>query len=140
MAATYNPKKVLATWGAILFDGYADGVFLEAERNNDSVNLAVGSAGNAARAISNDRSGIITVTLLQSSLINAALSAAYKLDELSGDGVFPFFIKDLSGVDLVSAESAWIQKPSPASYGREVENRVWIFETDVLDIIVGGIP
>jgi hypothetical protein len=60
---TYDPKKVLVTWGEVLFSGFADGTFIAAARNNQGVNLVVGSAGDSARAISNDRSGTVTLTL-----------------------------------------------------------------------------
>jgi hypothetical protein len=138
---SYNPKKVLVSWGEVLFSGFADGEFINAARNNQSVNLAVGSTGAGARAISNDKSGTITVTLLQSSLTNAQLSAAAIADEAGLDGgVKPFLIKDLSGVDLVKAETAWLQQPAAAPYAREISNREWVFETDALEILVGGIP
>lgn len=140
MTATYNPKKVLVSFGPILISGYADGVFIEAARNNQSVNLAVGSTGAGARAISNDKSGTVTITLLQSATVNALLSAAQKLDEATGDGVEPLLIKDLSGLDVISAPEAWIQQPAAGSYAREIENRVWVFETADLDIAIAGIP
>ena len=136
----HNPKKVLLSWGPILVSGYADGTFIEAARNNQSVNLAVGSTGAGCRAISNDKSGIVTVTLLQSAIINALLSASARLDEEAGSEVWPLLCKDLSGLDVIKAQSAWIQKPADGTYARETENRVWILETDVLDIFVAGIP
>jgi len=138
--ATYNPKKVLLSWGPILFEGYADGSMIEAVRNNQAVNLAIGSTGDGCRAISNDKSGTVTVNLLQSSLTNGLLNAQAIIDEESGDAVYPLFLKDLSGLDAVVAESAWIQKNADATYARETENRTWILETDSLNILVAGIP
>jgi len=138
--ATYNPKKVLLSWGPVLFEGYADGSMIEATRNNQAVNLAIGSTGAGCRAISNDKSGTVTVNLLQSSLTNGLLNAQAIIDEASGDAVYPLFLKDLSGLDAVVAESAWIQKNADATYERETANRTWIFETDALIVFVGGIP
>jgi hypothetical protein len=139
---TYDPKKILASFGPVLFSGFADGVMITAVRNNPGVNLAVGSTGDSARAISNDESGLITITLLQTSNVNALLSAIEKLDQATGDGVNPFFIKNLNGVDLVSAASAWIQKPADYNRGREIGdgNTEWIFETPNLNIVHGGAP
>ncbi len=139
---TYNPARVVTTWGPVLFRGFADGVFITAERNNPSSILTVGSTGDGARSISNDRSGIVTIVLLQTSVINAQLSALRKADEALGSSVFPFLLKDLSGLDAVKAGAMWIQTPSAMARGREVGdgNTEWIFETDNLDIIVGGIP
>lgn len=140
MVDTYNPKKVLMTWGEVLFTGFADGTMIEAARNNQSVNLAIGSTGDGARAISNDHSGIVTATLLQTAIINGLLSAALILDEETGDGVKPLQIKTIGGLDVIFAESAWIQKPASATYAREIESREWVFETDNLNIFMGGIP
>ncbi len=139
---TYNPKNVLVTWGAVLFSGFADGTHINAARNNQTVNTVVGSTGDGARAISNDRSGIVTLTLLQTSSVNALLTAALLLDEASGDGISPMLIKDLGGLDLVKASAMWIQKPSDLNRGREIGdgNMVWVFETTDLDILSGGIP
>ncbi len=138
---TYDPKKVLVSFGPVLFSGFADGTFINAARNNQGVNLAVGATGDAARAISNDKSGLVTLTLLQSSNVNALLSAIEKLDQENGDGVNPLFIKDLKGLDVVKASTAWIQKIPDYNRGREVAdgNVAWIFETDDLDIFQGGL-
>lgn len=138
---TYDPKKVLVTWGPVLFSGFADGTFITAVRNNQGVNLAVGATGDAARAISNDKSGIVTLTLLQSSVVNGLMSAIEKADQENGDGVLPLFIKDLKGFDLVKAGTAWIQKLADYNRGRELAdgNVAWALESDDLDIFQGGL-
>lgn len=138
---TYDPKKVLTTFGPVLFSGFADGTFINAVRNNPGVNLGVGSTGDAARAISNDKSGIVTITLLQSSAVNGLMSAIEKADQENGDGVLPLFIKDLKGLDLVKAGTAWIQKLADYNRGRVIAdgNVVWVLETDDLDIFQGGL-
>jgi hypothetical protein len=102
--------------------------------------LVIGSTGDGARSISNDKSGIITVTLLQTALGNGALSAQFIADENSGSGIWPFLCKDLSGLDVVKASTAWIQKVANVTYGREIEAREWTFETDDLQILIGGVP
>ena len=138
---TYDPKKVLVTWGPVLFSGFADGVFINAARNNQGVNTAVGSTGDGARAISNDKSGILTLTFLQSSRVYALITAQAKAYEISGDCVHPLQIKDLRGLDLVKASAMWIQKIADYNRGREIGdgNTVWILETTDLDIFHGGL-
>ena len=138
---TYNPKLVVVSWGPVLFSGFADGTFISAIRNSQSSNLAVGSTGDGARAISNDKSGVVTLTLLQTSSVNALLSAIGQADELVGSGVLPFLIKDIKGLDLVSSINMWIQKIPDYNRGREVGdgNTPWAFETDELNIFHGGL-
>ena len=135
---TYNPADVLAVLAGIPISGYADGTFITASRDNPSWNSLVGSDGEGARAKSNDKSGTITFTLLQTSLSNDLLSGLITLDELSGDGVGPFMIKDNSGRTLLTAESAWIEKPADSEFGREISNREWVVKTDRLLGLIGG--
>ena len=135
---SYDPAQVSIIFAGIPIEGFADGTFLTVARNNQGFNMTVGSDGEGARAKSNDGGGTATVTLLQSSISNDALSAIANLDELSGDGVGPLMIKDGSGRTLVVAESAWVQKQPDAEFGREISNRVWVFESDNLIMFSGG--
>jgi hypothetical protein len=135
---SYDPAKVTITFAGIIVEGYADGTFITAARNNPSFSLKVGSSGEGARAKSNDRSGIVTLTLQQSSASNDLLSAQAALDEASGDGIGSLLIKDLSGTTLCSAETAWIQKPADVEYAKEISDRQWVLETDILNIFAGG--
>ena len=135
---SYNAAEVSIIFAGIPLEGFADGTFVTAARNNDSFALTVGSDGEGARSKSNDKSGIVTLTLMQSSLSNDLLSAQALLDELSGDGIAPLLIKDLSGTTLVAAETAWIRKPSDVEFSKEITTREWIIETNALDIFVGG--
>ena len=135
---TYDPKAVLVIFAGIPIEGIADGTFVTAVRDNPAFTSLVGSDGEGARALSNDTSGTITLTLLQTSISNALLSAVINVDENTGDGVGPFLLKDNSGTTLLAAESAWIEKTADAEYGREISNREWVIKTDNLQILHGG--
>lgn len=137
-AKSYDPAQVSVIFAGIIVEGYADGTFVLAARNNPSFSLKVGASGEGARAKSNDRSGTVTITLMQSSASNDLLSAQAALDEASGDGIGSLLIKDLSGTTLVSAETAWIQKPSDMERAKEISDAQWVIETDVLNMFVGG--
>lgn len=137
---SYDPAEVQVIIAGIKISGFADGTFVTAARKNASFALIVGSDGEGARAKSNDRSATVTVTLLQTSDSNDALSALLNLDELSSDGVGALMIKDNSGRLLLSAETAWIEKPPDAEFAREITNRVWVIETNELTGLWGGNP
>lgn len=134
----YNPANILVAWNGIPIEGFADGTFVVAERANDSFSKVVGSSGEGARAKSNDKSGSVTVTLMQTSASNDLLSAALALDENSGDAVGPLLITDLNGTTLIEAQTAWILRPPNNEFGREISNREWVFDTDSLGIFTGG--
>lgn len=135
---TYDPAAVNIIFAGIPIDGFADGTFITVARDNPSYNLSIGSDGEGARAKSNDKSGTVTITLMQNSRTNDLLSALSIADELSGDGIGPFLMKDLSGRTLCAAETAWLEKPSDVEFAREITNREWVIKTDALDIFAGG--
>lgn len=137
----YDPDQVTIVFGAtIIGSGWADGTFVSVEQDEDAFSLYVGTDGEGTRAKSNNASATITFTLAQSALANDLLSAQYNLDLLTpgGVGVVPLLVKDGSGRSLFAAESAWIQKPPRAEYGREVGTREWTIRTDSLVQFHGG--
>lgn len=134
----YDPKAVVVTFRGAILTGYADGTFITAERNEDSFALQVGADGEYTRTISRNRSGRVTLTLLQTSPSNDILSAFAKVDEVSGQGKGPLSIKDLRGNTVVFAETAWLTRPSNVEYGTEGSSREWVFETGKLEMNVGG--
>lgn len=139
MALTkYDAAKLTVIFNGIPISGFADGTFISVEQTEDTFTLAVGSAGESVRSANRNRSGRVTLTLLQSSLSNDALSAIHNADRLSGDGVGALLIKDNSGRSIISAAKAWIMKPATSEFAREASNREWIFESDALLHNIGG--
>jgi len=138
---TYDASQVAMLFGPIeITDGLADGTFVSVEQNEDSFALTVGADGEACRSKTNNKSGRVTFTVLQSSLANDLLSAAHNLDVASpnGDGIAPLMVKDNSGRTIVAAEKAWIVRQPTTEFAREVSSREWIIETDALNSQVGG--
>jgi hypothetical protein len=135
---TYNPAQVQCIVAGIPISGYADGTFITCGRDNDAFSSGSGSDGEGWRAKSNDRTGTLTLTLLQTSESNDALSALAIADELSGDGVGPLMLKDGSGRTLFAAETCWIAKTADVEFAREVTGREWMIKTDALEVFVGG--
>ncbi len=136
---SYNPASVFIIVGPVPIVGYADGTFITAGRVNDAFTMGSGADGEGWRAKSNDRTGVITLTLLQSSLSNVGLSALAALDETSGDGVVPFLMKDISGTTILAAETCWITKFADVERARELSTVEWSISTDSLIMTVGGI-
>jgi hypothetical protein len=135
----YDPKTVAVIFGGPI-TGFADGTFVSVEFDEDLFSKVTGADGESCRSKTNNQGARVTITLLQSSASNTFLSAALNTDLNSplGDGILPFFLKDLSGDTLMSAETAWIVKPANVEYGREVANREWTIETDNMQFNVGG--
>jgi hypothetical protein len=136
--ATYQPDLVTVAFNGVPITGFAPDTFISAERNNDSWSLSVGSGGDATRAKMGDKSGRVTLTLLDSSASNAVLSAIQQTDQAAGTGVGALLVKDLSGADVVTAGTAWIVRPPTLEKASASSNREWVFESDNLEIFAGG--
>lgn len=134
----YNPIDIKITWLGIIFQGYADGTFVNASRNAASYSNSIGAQGDVVRVASNDRTGLVTVTLLQSSPTNALLATKHTLDERGVPQIGPLLIKDLNGPTRVTATDAWIEKPADVEYGNSVSNREWVLACANMIIFPGG--
>ena len=134
----YDPKKIVITFGAVLVGGFAEGTFVNAERNEDAYETSVGAAGDVTRVRNRNRTGLVTLTLQSESPTNDLLSALHAADEASGTGVGALFIKDLNGTTFIAAESAWIRKYPGNEYADAGGNREWVIECAELEIFAGG--
>lgn len=131
---TYDPSHVSMFYGVIEMQGFAPDAAINVEHDEDDWTLVVGVDGEGTRSKTSNKSATITVSLMQSSDVNALLDAERELDSFTpgGTGGKPILIKDLSGVTLVACETAWIQKPPAVELNRESTNRDWIFRTDAV--------
>jgi hypothetical protein len=126
---TYNPKEVVVACGTHIVSGYADDSFISIEPNGDGITKKVGCDGEIARSISPDNTYKVKITLLQNSDSNSFLSNIADYDRATGNGLFPVLIKDLRGGLLFATEAAWVIKKSPATRGKETNNREWEIDT-----------
>jgi len=141
---TYNPGAVILTIGGTPVSGYADGTFIRVERKNDSFTMVSGADGVVSRSKTNDFSGTITLTLAQTSPLNAVLSAFAAADELTNKGIFPVSCMDSSSSMIKGQYSlhfsayGWIRKPASAEYGKDISNREWVIDCADLMMFAAG--
>ena len=137
---TYDPSQIVMTFGAFTLKGFADGTFINVTRVEDTYKTKVGADGEGARARQLDSSGIVELTLLQTSASNAVLAALHKADEAAPNGTppLPLLVKDLEGFSLTVAPLAWIMKPPDEGYSKEVGERLWRFASANLRVLSGG--
>lgn len=135
---TYDPGQLAVICGGKIISGFADGSMVKISRNAQAYELKVGADGEGTRTRLKNKSGKVEITLMQSSSSNDVLSAYALADEASNSGSVPLIIKDGSGNTLVAAVTAWVQKLPDSEFAKEVKERVWIFETDELNIFIGG--
>ncbi len=139
---TYNAARVVIIVAGMPITGFADGTFVNIEMINDAITTQVGADGEIARAISTDRRCTVTLTLQQVSESNSFLSTLFNVDMLTcGGRTGPILVQDLCGDTLFSAMNAWIVKPAPIEFGKEITNRVWTLQTGAPAVYnVGGNP
>lgn len=138
MANTYDPARVVVSYNGIKLSGFADGTFVEADRDGDSFTKHVGADGEVARSANADKSGTVKVTLLQTAAANDLLSAELTKDELTRANTGSVFVKDLMGRTLVVGADAWLLRPAKVTLGKEVEGREWTIVVSKIEIVVGG--
>ena len=134
---TFDPKNIELIVAGNLITGFSDDM-VSADRDANLFDDDAGAQGDVVRFANNDKRGLITVKLLQTSKSNLFLSGLAKADEFTGLGVFPVVLKDTRGNDLVVAAQAWIRKIASISYKRGVEVREWEIRTNNIQIVVGG--
>lgn len=134
----YNSADVTIIVNGIIISGFADGTFVTVERDEDAFTKQVGTDGEVTRSKSNNKTGSVTITLMQSSASNGDLTVMHALDELTGNGVGPFLMRDGSGNSKYAAENAWIRKYPSAEYGREATGREWVIDVDKLNVAEAG--
>jgi hypothetical protein len=130
VVTNYDPKKVVITFGGVPLDGFTDGDFISVAPNDaDGFKKVVGADGEVARAQSNDNTHNVTLTIMQSSLVNAQLSNIRNTDKLTGKAIQPLSITDLNGGSLHFWPQAWIKGDPEWGYGKELKERQWVFDT-----------
>lgn len=135
---TFDPKQVQMIIGGNQIAGFADGEFINVERDENTFSKVVGADGEVSRAKSNNRSGILTLTLLQTSASNDILSAIMIADELTNSGIIPIYIKDSLGTSTLFSGEGWVQKPPAFTADKEIGNREWVIDLASVDVFIGG--
>ena len=126
---TYDPKKVIVTFGGMPISGFAAGTFINVTPSADRFTKVVGADGEVSRSKSADNTHEITITLLQSSLSNQYLSGIETLDKISSRGILPLTITDLNGLTIKFWPEAWISADPDLGYAAEQTDREWTFQT-----------
>ncbi len=127
---TYDPRKHDIVFAGILInEGLADGTFLTITPETPGFSTKVGVDGEVTRTRSHDRRATATVTLMQTSEVNARLSALYAADRaaVNGQGVGSFFVQDRGGDTVLRSSKAFISDGPDVTLAAEAETREWTF-------------
>jgi hypothetical protein len=136
----YDPNNNIVTFCSVLIQGFADGTYIEVERDEDGWSKQKGSQGDTTWVRNRNRGGKITVTLMAGSPTNDALNLIAQQDELLGTGVGPASVREIGGTTFVRATFARIQKRPAITRSKDGSHTVqWIFDCADLEPSVGGL-
>jgi hypothetical protein len=126
---TYSPDRLSVTFGPLVISGFAKGSMVKVTRDGQQVTAVQGGDGRVARSVAaHDPLVAVEVQLLQTSEANELLGVMAETDRLTGLGVHPLKIVDLSGTTVYLLPQAWIAKRPDPEFGQEITNRTWTFQ------------
>jgi len=125
----YDPKKVKLYLGGLRVFGFAADTKITVSRNSDNIMVHTGTDGEASGALSRDRSGVMTISLQNTSSFNETFSLWQRQADTTGLIWFPVLLEGSQGPSISSM--GCIQRQPDLEYGSEVGQLDW--EIYVLD-------
>jgi len=140
--STYSADRIMMSVGGVPVTGLAKGTFVKVEYNEDTWKLEVGSDGHWMRVYNANRSGKVTLTVMQDSPLNTTLSTYERLDRATRNSQIPFNLVDPEGGTNIVAAKAWVTKMPAIEFSGEATNREWVLESGNLDefLSASGVP
>lgn len=118
MVRTYNPKAITQSMGHHTVQNVAEDTFVSIEAHGDGVTKVVGADGEVGRSIDPDKTYTVTITVMQTSPTLDWAQNMYDRDQATGDGLFPYLMKNLKGGEIFSAADCWIESVPSREYAK----------------------
>ena len=133
----FSFKNVNVIWGIIEIEGYSEGDdAVSIVSDKDQFTKKIGVKGDVARSQTADNSCTITVKLLQTSVSNKLLMAAYNADRETGAGTAPLVVNDKETGETYVVNNAWITKLPDITRGENVNDMTWTLQGDFLTGVI----
>jgi len=130
----YSASQVSLAWGFVNFEGFSGDNIVSVEYNSDMTSEVVSCDGKLATSISPDRTGTVTVELMQSSSTHHQLTGILASQDARGDLTrSDFVISDPSGGAGYIARNAYIKKAPTMGLGVEQQTREWTFYAERIE-------
>lgn len=125
LTGAYDPKNVKLYIGGQRVYGFAADTKITVSRNGDNIMTVTGVDGEASASLNRDRSGIMTVSLQNTSKFNDYLSAFQRQADSTGLVWLPILLEGSQGPSISSFCN--ISAQPDLSYGAEVGQLDWSF-------------
>ena len=130
MADTYNPSRVIATFGnKDISSGIIEGTFISITKTNERRSLRGGSDGEQTIQVNPNRSVTVEITYRMSSKTNDTLEDIRQVEDAI-PAQFPvgtFKLEYIEGGTIVADDEGFITGPPDQDFGLDEPNRVWRF-------------
>jgi len=130
---SYNAGEVAIIVGTRAMGGLAEDTFVNIQRDEQLHTKQVGADGEVTRSKTNNKSGMITITLQQTSDSNDYLTGL-----ANNDSIVPITVTDLSGRTVAFAQQAWVQDFPDVELARDSGTREWVIDCANLELLVSG--
>lgn len=134
----YDPSQQVLSLKGQNITGFMEGTFIEIERDEDGFMTTVGSLGDVVRTRNLSRVAKCTLTLMAQAPANDLLNTIAEEDELTGDFVGEFLMKDLNANVRVHGAEAWIVKKPKIERAKEAGPIQWVIVIANCEIQAGG--
>lgn len=119
---TYSPSKVVLTFGGYVASGWDT---ISIKRESPSFKVVRGIRGKNSRVRTNNTAASVTISVPQTSMLNAVLHQVVKKDEEFGTGKLEIMIKDTMGTEIFRSGEGFVEAPADTTYDTEITNREW---------------
>lgn len=133
-----SPREVSLIIGETLdIQGWGDGVFLNFRQEGNSVNYKEGAGGEVGVILSNNRTFLVDLNILQTSKDNSELSKLMQATQLLGT-TYPVRLDDARG-STIGIGNGVLQKWPDAGFNKDdVEIYTWPLLIFQFELFLGG--
>jgi hypothetical protein len=142
---TYSPDDILTviSVGEIshIVSGYAEGTLVSVARVTPSSTYVTGGDNTGLRVFRKNDSGMITLTLMQSTSSNDVLNKLWQLDKDTRDNswLFNITVIDGTGRSVYHGSQSFIENLPESGFGVDgTETRTWVIYSRNLEQNIGG--
>lgn len=120
--------------------GYMEDSNITVERGSDSYEKHTGIDNKTSRIYKADKSGMITLSLAQTSVSNDVLDLLQRNDAAArnSSGLFSITVKDASGRSVYHSLEAWVGKVPNSAFGSGMQGREWQIQAAEMTSFIGG--
>lgn len=134
----YSPDLIIPSWGSHIFKGFGTDSRVVARRMANVSKTVVGGDGIPTVTLNPDKTGQISMILIQGSKSNQECMRVLRQQETTKRIVFrPFSIEDLLGSVIIQAPNAWLETVPDQDFGADAKERTWVWMVDELIITPG---